>query len=105
MNVRLRPLVDRFSASSDFDEKLVASRSPRPPSPLDPSGTRSVLIRCPDGVISSRKTGDVIPKLASARSLFHTWGYVPSLVAVAHPDVQPGGRTVTPGCSSPGVPV
>ena len=90
--------MDRFRASSDLDEKLVT----RPPPGCDGSGTRSVLTSRPDGVSWSRNTGEVTPKLASTRSLLNTPGYEPSLVAVAQPLVQPGGRMVTPGVSRPG---
>ena len=45
MNVMYRPPVDRFSASSDFDEKLVTSRR---------SEIASELIQRPDGVSWSR---------------------------------------------------
>ena len=74
MNVRSRPSVDRFSASSDLEEKLVTTWSARvPPGPL-PSGTRSTLTSRPSGVIWSRKTGDVTPKLGSDASLLNTYG-------------------------------
>jgi hypothetical protein len=43
-----------------------------------------------------------MPKLASARSLFHTCGYAPSLLATPQPLTQPGGRTVTPALMSAG---
>src|ERR1700691_5463363 len=98
MNVTDRSLVDRFRASSDLEEKLVT----RPPPGCAASGMRSVLTRGPEGVTWSRNTGEVTPKLPSTRSLLNTPGYEPSLVAVAQPLVQPGGRTVTPGCSRPG---
>lgn len=42
MKVTWRPLVERFSASSDLEEKLVTSMS---------VGTLIVLINEPDGVI------------------------------------------------------
>jgi hypothetical protein len=72
MKVTYRPSVDRFSASSDFDEKLVTMWSPSSPEPFrDPSGSRSVLSSRPDGVSWSRKIGDVTPKLPSARSFPH----------------------------------
>ena len=54
-----------FSAISDFDEKLVTSSS---------AGTLIRLTSEPDGVSWSRKIGEVIPKLASARSLLNTYG-------------------------------
>src|ERR1700726_4803895 len=98
MKVTYRLSVDSFSASSDFDEKLVTTWPPSGPEAFrDPSGTRSVLTSRPDGVSWSRTIGDVTPKLASARSLPHTPGYEPSLVATAQPVVHPGGRTVPPG--------
>ncbi|MGZ4250579.1 MAG: hypothetical protein ACXVUE_20010 [Solirubrobacteraceae bacterium] len=91
MNVTSRPLVDRFSASSDFDEKLVTSSR---------VGTLNLSSMLPLGVIRSRNIGAATPKLGSARSLLNTYGYAPSAVAVAQPVVQPGGSTVTPGCMS-----
>src|ERR1700731_4115535 len=99
MNVRFCPLVDRFMASSDLDEKLVTMWSSvlSLPDPPGSAGTGSVLTRCPDGVTWSRKTGEVMPKLPSTESLFQTPGYEPLLLATAQPLVHPGGRTVTPG--------
>ena len=67
MKVRSRPLVDKFSASSDLEEKLVTMWPAAGPNSPVPSGTRSVLTRCPSGVIWSRKIGEVTPKLGSAR--------------------------------------
>ena len=88
MKVIWRPLVERFSASSDFDEKLVTSW-------LD--GTGRVETSRPAGVYWSSTIGAATPKLESTMSLLNTYGYAPSAVAVAHPVVQPGGSTVTPG--------
>jgi hypothetical protein len=65
MNVTSWPLVDGFSASSDFDERLVTSSR---------DGTLIVPIRCPHGVSSSSEILDVTPKLASTRALLKTNG-------------------------------
>ncbi len=65
MNVISRPSVERLSANSDFDGKLVTSWSP---------GTSSELTTPPQGRSWSRKIRDVTPKLASARSLSNTVG-------------------------------
>src|SRR5262245_47618316 len=97
MNVTYLPSVERLSASSDFEEKLVTSWS-RPW--LAVSGTCRVLISLPDGVTWSRNIGDVMPKFASTWSLFHTPGYVPSLFAVTQSLVQPGGRVVRPAATA-----
>src|ERR1039458_1840056 len=96
MNVTERPSVDKFSASSDLEEKLVTRWSPARPR-CEPSGTHSLFTRWPDGVSWSRNAGDVMPKLPSTSALSHTCGNVPPLLAVAQPLVQPGGSTVTPG--------
>src|SRR5215467_4829858 len=105
MKLRSWPFVDRLSATSDLDEKLVTTWSPAAPEWPVPSGTRSVLITCPDeGLSWSRKIGEVMPKLESTPSLFQTPGYEPSLFAVTQLVVQPGGSCVTPGCSKPAEP-
>ena len=62
-----RPLVDRLSASSDLEEKLVTRLAPG-------TGTGVVLTRRPDGVSWSRKIGEVTPKLASTSTLLKTCG-------------------------------
>ena len=83
MNVRSCPFVDGFSASSDFEEKLVTRSR---------VGTLIVPIRCPHGVSSSSEILDVTPKLLSTRALLKTYGYVPSAVAVTQlPALHPGG--------------
>jgi hypothetical protein len=65
MNVTSWPFVDRFSASSDLDEKLVTTSG---------VGTAIRLNTCPRGVSSSRNTGEVTPKLPSTWSLLNTYG-------------------------------
>src|SRR4029077_13039935 len=70
-----RPSVERFSASSDLELKLVTIMS---------VGTASVPSRSPLVLRLSRKIGEVIPKLPSGPSLLKTVGYVPSATAVAH---------------------
>ena len=64
MKDSVRPSGDRFSASSDLEEKLVTS----------PFGTSTVPSDWPPGVISFSKILEVTPKLASARSLLNTCG-------------------------------
>src|ERR1700678_1434213 len=92
MNVTYVPFVDRFSDSSDLEEKLVTS------SLLGMSIRPTCL---PDGVISSRKMGEVMPKLASVSTLLKICGKEPSAVAVTQfPAVQPGGSWVVPATSS-----
>src|SRR5579864_6746131 len=80
MNVRIWRLVDRLSASSDFELKLVTIWSFRL-ARLELFGTSSVLTNQPDGVSSSRKIFDVMPKLPSMGALLNTVGYVPSYFA------------------------
>ena len=63
MKVSAVPSGERFSASSDFELKLVLTRL---------GGIGSVLTSVPVGVIWSRKIGDVMPKLPSTLSLFQT---------------------------------
>jgi hypothetical protein len=83
MNVTSVPAVERFSASSDFEEKLVTRSR---------EGTSIRLSTCPHGVSSSRNTGEVTPKLPSTRSLLNTNGYVPSATAgVQALPLQPAG--------------
>jgi hypothetical protein len=66
MNVTAVPSVDRFTASSDFEEKLVVTIL---------GGIGKVLIAAPVvGFNWSRKIGDVIPKLPSVVSLAKTPG-------------------------------
>ena len=65
MNVTSRPLVDRFSASSDFDEKLVTRSR---------VGTLNLPSIAPSGVTRSRKIGAATPKLGSTMSLLNTYG-------------------------------
>src|SRR5579872_7001038 len=94
MKVTSCPSVERLSATSDFDEKLVTSWSFVAGTPFwELFGTSSELTSDPDGVTWSRKSGDVTPKLASTVSLFQTNGYEPSAIADPQPLVQPGGRT------------
>src|SRR5215469_4580145 len=57
------PSLERFSASSDFELKLVTIRS---------LGIASVLRRSPLVVRLSRKIGDETPKLPSLLALFQT---------------------------------
>src|SRR5579862_1593432 len=100
MKVSDLPSVERFSASSDFELKLVTIRL---------VGIARVPISSPLVFRLSRNTGEVMLKLPSARSLLNTVGYVPSLVALAHftftlaappaskgtltvPATQPGGN-------------
>ena len=86
------PSVDRFSANSDFELKLVTIWS---------LGMGSVPSKNPSLVILSRKIGEVTPKLPSGPSLLNTVGYVPSATAVpqvtftfAVPPASNGTRTV-----------
>ena len=65
MNVSDRPSLDRLSAPSDFDEKLVVSSLVG--TGMTPSGR-------PEGVICFRYSGEVTPKLASAVTLLKTYG-------------------------------
>src|ERR1700677_2482725 len=89
MNVRKFPSRERFSASSDFELKLVTIwvlSLVIPRSRL--FGTSRELNLRPNGVISSRKIRDVIPKLASTGALLNTKGYNPLFTAVTHPPVE-----------------
>ena len=75
MNVTVWRSVDRLSASSDFDEKLVTIWSAFGPTPRAALfGTSMELIGQPDGLNWSRNIFEVIPKLASTRSLLKTVG-------------------------------
>src|ERR1700691_3956835 len=80
MKVRALPSVDRFSASSDLELKLVT---------IMLVGITKLLSVVADGVSRSRKIGEVIPKLPSTESLSHTLlellveGYAPLFVAFA----------------------
>ncbi len=65
MNVTYLPSVDRLSAPSDLDEKLVFSS-------LEGTGMTSSVR--PKGVISRRKSREVTPKLPSTESLLNTYG-------------------------------
>src|SRR5579872_1219426 len=81
MKVIERPSIDRFRASSDFELKLVTILS---------VGTAKVPSFQPSGVMSSRKIGEVIPKLPSELALFQTlwqskrFGYSPLSLATPH---------------------
>ena len=57
--------MERLSAISDFEEKLVTSSL---------GGTSKVLSDRPDGVIWARKIGEVTPKLPSTSALLNTSG-------------------------------
>src|ERR1019366_9443058 len=78
--------VERLSPSSDLDEKLVT---------ICAGGTGTVPSVTPVGERSSRKIGDVTPKLGSGTSLFQTLGRVPSATAV-------GAGTPASGETAPG---
>ena len=65
MNVTSQPFVERLSASSDLEEKLVTRSR---------LGTGIRLNTWPHGVSSSRNTREVTPKLASTVSLLNTVG-------------------------------
>src|SRR5262245_39757218 len=98
MNVTKRLSVERLRAISDLDEKLVTIWSE---SGLTCRcvllGTSSELIHRPHGVNWSRKIFEVMPKLASTRSLLKTCGWAPPAFAVAQAEpVHPGGSCVTP---------
>ena len=81
MKVMERPSTERFSASSDLELKLVTIRS---------VGMGRVPSSQPSVVMSSRKMGDVTPKLPSEFALFQTlwvsnrFGYSPLSVATPH---------------------
>jgi hypothetical protein len=106
------PSMERFTANSDFELKLVTTSS---------VGIARVPIRCPSVVRLSRKIGEVIPKWPSAVLLLKTPGKLPSAMGVLQvtatgvvppamsgtltvPATQPGGNTVTRGTSSEAVP-
>src|SRR5580700_11928982 len=106
------PSTERFTASSDFELKLVT---------ISPVGIAREPTRWPSVVTLSRKIGEVMPKWPSAALLLKTPGNVPSAVGVLQvtatgvvppamsgtltvPATQPGGNTVTPGTSSEAVP-
>src|SRR5215469_1755449 len=80
MKVSTLPSVDRFSASSDLELKLVT---------IMLLGTAKLLTVVPDGVSCSRKMGEVIPKLPSTVSLLKMLlvlsvaAYAPLSVALA----------------------
>jgi hypothetical protein len=65
MKVRFLPSLDRLSAPSDFDEKLVVSSL---------VGTGMTPWGKPEGVICSRYSGEVTPKLGSTVTLLNTCG-------------------------------
>src|ERR1700744_4072351 len=69
MKVIWRPSVDRLSASSDLELKLVTRSL---------VGTAMVRSGNPSGVTSSKNIAEVIPKLGSYKTSFQTSGYVPS---------------------------
>src|SRR5580692_11027201 len=101
MKVTYWPLVERFSASSDLDEKLVTiwlafADTPR----CVLLGTSSDPTRFPDAVNSLSVIGEVTPKLASMEALLKTYGYAPLVTAVpqgsAEEPPQPGGSCVVP---------
>src|ERR1700733_16337773 len=113
MNVSDLPSVERFSASSDFELKLVT---------IWLVGTVSVPRRRPNVVMLSRKIGELTAKLGSDTSLLNTVGYVPSALATPQatatldglppavadgtetlPATHPGGRT-SPTVTVDGVP-
>src|ERR1700722_6747248 len=104
MKVRKLGSEESFSANSDFELKLVPIWSFVGGTPFcELFGTSSEVTSEPDGVIWSRKIFEVIPKLPSPESLFQTYGYVPSLIAVVsgvvhEPEAatQFGGRAVIP---------
>ncbi len=92
--------MERFSASSDFELKLVTMRS---------VGMERVPTSRPSVVMSSRKMGDVMPKLPSVFALFqklwlsNRFGYSPLSLAGPHgtvtgvvPFVVVGTLTVSP---------
>src|SRR5215471_12706392 len=80
MKVITLPSVDRFSASSDLELKLVT---------IMLLGTAKLLTVVPDGVSCSRKMGEVIPKLPSTLLLLKMLlalsvdAYAPLSVALA----------------------
>src|ERR1700721_888992 len=82
MKVRNLPSVERLRAISDFELKLVTSWLLSDPTKgRELLGTSRLSRRKPEGVIWSRKIFEVMPKLASTRTLLKTSGYLPLLVA------------------------
>ena len=65
MNDTAPPVVERLSASSDLDEKLVTRSW---------VGTLILPTTSPLGASCHRKIGDVTPKLLSTTSLLNTYG-------------------------------
>src|ERR1700722_1378188 len=104
MKVSSLPSVERLRAPSDFELKLVTSwLLPGWMLGMELLGSSRLSRRKPEGVIWSRKSFEVIPKLPSTRSLLKTKGKVPSKAAVVAGVVQEpeaaeqfGGRGVTP---------
>jgi hypothetical protein len=102
MYVMAVPSVERFSATSDLELKLVVPRL---------GGIGSVLTSVPVGVSWRRKTGEVMPKLPSTRSLLNTLfvlvveAYAPLSVAFAalHCVVAVAGHTGGNGCPTASV--
>src|SRR5260221_13761087 len=90
MNVSAVPSVDRFTASSDFELKLVVTML---------LGMASVLVTVPVELIWSRKIGEVIPKLPSVLLFFQKLlllvgdGEAPLSVAFAVPHTAVDGQT------------
>src|SRR5271154_2045818 len=85
MKVRSLPSVERLSAISDLELKLVTSwlLSVRM-FVRELFGTSRLLRTNPKGVIWSRNTFAVTPKEGSGMTLLKTKGYFPLLVAGAH---------------------
>src|ERR1700733_5832562 len=107
MNVTTRPSVERLSAISDLDEKLVTTRLPigwsRRSECWGPS-TSSELMNLPDGSSWSSTIFAVMPKLLSTTSLLKTNGYAPPSVAVTQLGAtQLGGSTVVPATTFSGL--
>src|ERR1700677_289627 len=91
MNVKDLPSAERLSANSDFELKLVTIRL---------EGTANVPSGWPSGVRSSRKIGEVTPKLPSLFALFHTLCKLKSLGNSPLSLAMPQGTVtlvVTPG--------
>src|SRR5271170_1244409 len=82
MKVRSLPSVERLSAISDFELKLVTSWLLSVRTLLrELLGTSRLSRTNPEGVSWSRNIFAVMPKLPSTRSLLKTNGYFPLLVA------------------------
>src|ERR1700722_12354059 len=96
MKVRSLPSVERLSAISDLELKLVTSWSLSVRTFLkELFGTSRLSRTNPEGVSWSRKIVAVTPKAGSGMTLLKTKGYFPLSVAAAHgPTVfaQFGGR-------------